>query len=325
MKIKTLTVVLILAFAGVAAGQIPSSSARDVDTPILKVTIDQVIERANYHFTKGKLNLKDNKREQARDEFDKALDEILMSGLDVRASKRLETFYLEMVEKIYREEVPLIQAAPNPKAKEIAKTQEPKPTQIGLRQQGFDPSPLDALSKLLLPGSELLQVGSQTSYDRFRDVTLVWVPYDNLYVSAHHDLRISAFVTYRGKDRTKPEKMGISFESTPHGYSYIAHSELYVLADGERIPLGRPSARDTKSGFKYVNTVTEWLEYWIPFPVMKKVAHATTVEMRLDSFEFNLHPGFLRSMEKLISGIPNPKPTSTPTKRPRSRLNMRGQ
>jgi len=69
------------------------------------------------------------------------------------------------VEKIYREEVPLIQAAPqqnatpvvaqgapNPKADtvEVVKAQQPKQTQIGFRQQGFDPSPLDALSKLIL-------------------------------------------------------------------------------------------------------------------------------------------------------------------------------
>ena len=88
-----------------------------------------------------------------------------MSGLDVRASQRLQTGYLELVEKIYREEVPLIQASPqqnatpvvaqgaaNPQAEtvEVARVQQPKQVQIGFRQQGFDPSPLDALSKLIL-------------------------------------------------------------------------------------------------------------------------------------------------------------------------------
>ena len=62
---------------------------------------------AEDHFRKGKLNLEDNKRDQARDEFDKAVDTILESGLDVRASQRLQNFYLELVERIYREEVPL--------------------------------------------------------------------------------------------------------------------------------------------------------------------------------------------------------------------------
>ena len=86
------------------------SSAREIQTEVQKTDprVDQIIERANDHFRKGKLNLEDNKREQARDEFDKAVDEILMSGLDVRASQRLQTFYLELVEKVYREEVPLM-------------------------------------------------------------------------------------------------------------------------------------------------------------------------------------------------------------------------
>ena len=147
------------------------SSAREIQTAVQKTDprVDQIIERANDHFRKGKLNLEDNKREQARDEFDKAVDEILMSGLDVRASQRLQTFYLELVEKVYREEVPLIQAAPqqnttpvvaqgpaNPKAEptDVAIVQQPKQVMIGFRQQGFDPSPLDPLSKLILTETE---------------------------------------------------------------------------------------------------------------------------------------------------------------------------
>src|SRR5437667_8084688 len=160
-----------LFFPAIIQAQIPGgSSAREIPNEVQKTDgrVDQVIERANDHFRKGKLNLEDDKREQARDEFDKAVDEILMSGLDVRANQRLQTYYLELVEKIYREEVPLIQqvtpqqnatpvvaqAPPNPKAGavEVAKAQAPK--QIGFRQQGFEPSPLDPLSKLVLTEDE---------------------------------------------------------------------------------------------------------------------------------------------------------------------------
>jgi membrane-bound lytic murein transglycosylase D len=148
------------------------SSAREIQTEVQKAEprVDQVIDRANDHFRKGKLNLEDNKREQARDEFDKAVDEILMSGLDVRASQRLQTFYLELVERIYREEVPILQnvqpqqnattvvaqTAPDSKVEtvEVAKAQEPKQVQVGFLQQGFDPSPLDPLSKLILNEQE---------------------------------------------------------------------------------------------------------------------------------------------------------------------------
>jgi membrane-bound lytic murein transglycosylase D len=148
------------------------SSAREIPTEVQKAEprVEQVIDRANDHFRKGKLNLEDNKREQARDEFDKAVDEILMSGLDVRASQRLQTFYLELVERIYREEVPILQnvqpqqnattvvaqTAPDSKVEtvDVAKAQEPKQVQVGFLQQGFDPSPLDPLSKLILNEQE---------------------------------------------------------------------------------------------------------------------------------------------------------------------------
>src|SRR2546421_4708703 len=105
----TLFTVLVVP-AGIVFGQIPAgSSARSIPTEVEKsdVLVSDVISRAEDHFRKGKLNLEDNKRDQARDEFDKAVDAILESGLDVRASQRLQSFYLELVERIYREEVPL--------------------------------------------------------------------------------------------------------------------------------------------------------------------------------------------------------------------------
>src|SRR6267378_1950536 len=170
---------LLVAFATVVSAQIPAgSSARSIPNEVEKsdAQVGEVISRAEDHFRKGKLNLEDNKREQARDEFDKAVDSILESGLDVRASQRLQTFYLELVEKIYREEVPLIQASPqqnatpvvaqgtpNPKVEtvEVARVQPPKQVLIGFRQQGFDPSPLDPLSKLILNPTEQKVSGEQ--------------------------------------------------------------------------------------------------------------------------------------------------------------------
>ena len=148
------------------------SSARDIPDEVQKAQprVDQVIERAEAYFKQGKLNLEDNKRDAARSDFDKAVDEILMSGMDVRANQKLQKFYLELVERIYREEVPVLQQQPqqtaapviaqdaqNPKSdktEEIAKVQQPKQVQVGFRQQGFDPSPLDPLSKLILNNEE---------------------------------------------------------------------------------------------------------------------------------------------------------------------------
>jgi peptidoglycan lytic transglycosylase D len=144
--------------------QIPvASSARTIPTEVEQSEgrITQIIARAEDHFRKGKLNLEDNKRNQAREEFDRAVDSILESGFDVRASQRLQTYYLELVERIYREEVPLQQqsapintqlVAQNTQTQDQQKT--PPPAPVGFRDQKFEPSPLDELSKLVLNEEE---------------------------------------------------------------------------------------------------------------------------------------------------------------------------
>lgn len=154
----------LVASATTIFAQIPAaSSARAIPTEVeqLEGRITQIMTRAEDHFRKGKLNLEDNKRGQAREEFDRAVDSILESGFDVRASQRLQTYYLELVERIYREEVPLQQqttpAAVNSQL--VAQnTQEPAtqktPPQIGFSDQKFEPSPLDDLSKLVLTDRE---------------------------------------------------------------------------------------------------------------------------------------------------------------------------
>ncbi|HJT67381.1 MAG TPA: transglycosylase SLT domain-containing protein [Pyrinomonadaceae bacterium] len=153
----------LVATAASSYAQIPAaSSARSIPTEVEQSEgrIAQIIARAEDHFRKGKLNLDDRKREQAREEFDKAVDSILESGYDVRASQKLQTYYLELVERIYREEVPLQQpvntsalVAQNTQTQE-PETQKATPPQIGFRDQKFEPSPLDELSKLVLTESE---------------------------------------------------------------------------------------------------------------------------------------------------------------------------
>ncbi|HEX6719295.1 MAG TPA: transglycosylase SLT domain-containing protein [Pyrinomonadaceae bacterium] len=155
--------VALAASAATSFAQIPvASSARTIPTAVEQSEgrITQIIARAEDHFRKGKLNLEDNKRNEAREEFDKAVDSILESGFDVRASQKLQTYYLELVERIYREEVPLQQQSAPISTQLVAQnmqTQEqktPPAPQIGFRDQKFEPSPLDELSKLVLTDTE---------------------------------------------------------------------------------------------------------------------------------------------------------------------------
>src|SRR5690242_1656504 len=149
----------LVATAASSYAQIPAaSSARSIPTEVeqSEARIAQIIAKAEDHFRKGKLNLDDSKREQAREEFDKAVDSILESGYDVRASQKLQTYYLELVERIYREEVPQQSNTTTSLVAQNTQTQEPAtpskatPPQVGFRDQKFEPSPLDELSKLVL-------------------------------------------------------------------------------------------------------------------------------------------------------------------------------
>ncbi|HLO00842.1 MAG TPA: transglycosylase SLT domain-containing protein [Pyrinomonadaceae bacterium] len=159
----TLFAVLVLPAAAVSA-QIPTggSSARDIQTEVEKSAprVTQIIKRAEDSFRKGKLNLEAGKRSEARDDFDQAVDEILTSGLDVRASQELQTYYLELVERIYREEVPLTAPARQGNVVELVAQNGPSAPvstpvqQIGFVDQKFEPSPLDELSKLVLTPDE---------------------------------------------------------------------------------------------------------------------------------------------------------------------------
>jgi membrane-bound lytic murein transglycosylase D len=123
--------------------------------------VQQIVARAEDHFKKGELNLRDGKRVAAREEFDRAVDAVLESGMDVRSNPRLQRFYLELVERVYRLEVPS-QAQPLRSTSaaqfvEVAQqtgAQQPAAPQVGFAEQKFEPSPLDELSKLVLTEEE---------------------------------------------------------------------------------------------------------------------------------------------------------------------------
>lgn len=159
----TLLAVLFVPSVGVYA-QIPAggSSARVIQTDVEKSAprVAQIINKAEDSFRKGKLNLEAGKRSEARDEFDQAVDQILESGFDVRASQELQRYYLELVERIYREEVPTIGPARAANVIELVAqnaqiSAPPIPLQqVGFVDQKFEPSPLDDLSKLVLTSEE---------------------------------------------------------------------------------------------------------------------------------------------------------------------------
>jgi membrane-bound lytic murein transglycosylase D len=124
--------------------------------------VTKIVEDAEKHFRLGELNLKDQKRQAAREEFDKAVDTVLESGMDVRSNPRLNRYYVELVERVYRYEVP--QNVPGARPAQNGATfqtvaqadgQQPSsPVEVGFVEQKFEPSPLDDLRNLKLDEKE---------------------------------------------------------------------------------------------------------------------------------------------------------------------------
>ncbi|MCP9495487.1 MAG: transglycosylase SLT domain-containing protein [Pyrinomonadaceae bacterium MAG19_C2-C3] len=156
--------------------QVPTASAsRNVQSQIERdeARVKAIINAAERLWYEGTLHLKDNQRLQARDKFDKSVDVVLESGMDVRGNPRLQQYYSELVERIYRLEVGAGQPQPSlvaQVAQTLAPAQDgrtivtatpaqdgklnPPPPQVGFREQKFEPSPLDDLSKLKLTTAE---------------------------------------------------------------------------------------------------------------------------------------------------------------------------
>jgi len=147
------------------AQSLPSSlrtTVNDVERDNPRVL--QIMEKAEQHYRLGELNLKDKNVDAARAEFDKAVDSVLESGMDVRSNPKLQTFYLQLVERVYRMEVAMppvpaqtggaqpaqFIAASTNAANDVVAVQQPG----FLREQKFEPSPLDELSRLELTPEE---------------------------------------------------------------------------------------------------------------------------------------------------------------------------
>ena len=168
--------------------------------------VQAIIARAEEKFKLGELNLRDNKREAARQKFDEAVDTVLESGMDVRSNPRLQNYYLELVERVYRYEVP--QSAPaQPRqdgasfiavAQQGGAPQAQEPPQVGFTEQKFEPSPLDELSKIELNDAE-----KKVSDQQVADAELVKNTLD--FPFRLHPLVLGYINYYQGRGRSTME------------------------------------------------------------------------------------------------------------------------
>ncbi len=155
--------------------------------------VNQITTDAGIYFKQGLLNLQDNRRSQARADFDKSVEIFLLSNVNVKSNNKLRNCYTQLIETVYRMEYPSVQQPQikglattcgwnidNQLADSVAKLSLPMPKntatatsdsdliksvasvgnqndyqQVGFSDQKFEPSPLDELSKLELTPEEI--------------------------------------------------------------------------------------------------------------------------------------------------------------------------
>lgn len=197
-KVLSFTAFIILFLNSIVSAQVTSTSAsgRNNGKPDQVVSaearLNQITSDAGRYFKQGLLSLQDNRRSDTADQFNKAVEVFLMSGINLTSkdNARARDCYNQMIETIYRVEFPTDTQIPqiralsatcswnidNQLADDIAKLVRPSLNKqspndnsitaavvnkvsadeslIGFNEQKFEPSPLDDLAKLELNEEE---------------------------------------------------------------------------------------------------------------------------------------------------------------------------
>lgn len=198
-KVFSFTAILTFVLNSFVSAQVTSttSDGRNNTKPVqaeqAEARIQQVTSDSGRYFKQGLLNLQDNRRPQARDDFDKSVEVFLMSGINLNSNNNAKSrdCYNQLIETVYRMEFPNDKQVPqiralsatcgwtidNELADKVAKIVLTTPTQqtpnnnaliasvvpnsnqsndatTGFTEQKFEPSPLDELSKLELTAEE---------------------------------------------------------------------------------------------------------------------------------------------------------------------------
>lgn len=169
--------------------------------------VGQITRDSGIYFKQGLYNLVDRRGSEARKDFDKSVEIFLMSGINVQKNTKLRECYSELIETIYRMEIPNARQPANVRrlsticewdikddlADDVAKlvinqpsetnassilnsssadlTSEDDLMQVGFSEQKFEPSPRDELAKFEFTQEEIQEVDTpqgKQEYDILR-------------------------------------------------------------------------------------------------------------------------------------------------------------
>ena len=249
-KVYILTAFIFLIANSLAFGQTTesvSSGRNDAKTPEAveaEKKINDLTFKSGVSFKQGMLNMQDNRRPQAGEDFNKAVEVFLLSGINLTSPNNVKAgnCYNQLIETVYRIEFPSNAQPPQIRslsaicgwnwndndyqtADAVAKlvlTAPTAPTNAdgasvsnttvasvvapqGFNEQKFEASPLDELAKLELTPEEQTIAGDPIAQQQYQYIQVA-VSNKSLGFSFQVDPRIQQFVNYyRGRGRATME------------------------------------------------------------------------------------------------------------------------
>src|SRR5215204_3101203 len=113
-KVFNFTAILVFVLNSFVSAQVTSvtSDGRNNSKPVqaeqAEARVAQVTSDSGRYFKQGLLNLQDNRRPKARDDFDKSVEVFLMSGINLTSNNNAKArdCYNQLIETVYRMEYP---------------------------------------------------------------------------------------------------------------------------------------------------------------------------------------------------------------------------
>jgi LysM repeat protein len=190
---KSIVCRLFVIFSLIFSISVVGATAQTAEVLSAQAQVNKVLDDSGRLFKEGLSALKENRRSDSGDKFDRSVETFLNSTLNIQRDAKLQTCYSQLIETVYRIEFPSETQLPQVRplaatcgwkwndvdlmlADEVAHLVKPaakKPTSndaatiasivpgarpadqlIGFNVQGFEPSPLDELSRLELTQDE---------------------------------------------------------------------------------------------------------------------------------------------------------------------------
>lgn len=234
----SLSAFIILSINSIAVAQTPEViKAQDA--------INKVLNDSGNLFREGMSAVKEKRRADSGDSFDKSVEVFLYSSLNIQKDQKLQSCYSQLIETVYRIEFPsdtqipqirslsatcgwrwndadlkladevtlLVKPAINKASRNdaatiasvVGKTDSPNGSAVGFNEQGFEPSPLDELSRLELTTDELQVENNPVAQAQYQYIQYA-VANRSLGFSFQVHPMIQQYINYyRGRGRTTME------------------------------------------------------------------------------------------------------------------------